>query len=157
MSDPAGGRPEHDTAAHGQADARGRAYGGGPITVFYDARRCIHFAECVRGLSEVFDVERKPWIDVSGAGAERIAEVVRRCPTGALQYERSAGPPEAPDRPTSVTAIPDGPLTLRGQLSIETPAGAVNDTRAALCRCGLTENQPFCDHECKRAGWRSSA
>lgn len=38
---------------------QGRAYTGERVTVYYDARRCLHFAECVRGLPEVFDVEKR--------------------------------------------------------------------------------------------------
>ena len=131
------------------------AYRGDGVTVFYDIRRCTHFAECVRGLPAVFDVKQRPWVQPGNAPADRVAEVVRRCPTGALHYELDDGPPEAPDRPTRIRAVPDGPVTLRGQLSIETPDGELRDVRAALCRCGLTENQPFCDQQCKRAGWKS--
>ena len=40
---------------------------------------------------------------------------------------------------------PDGPLYARGELEIETPDGVVLETRAALCRCGASENKPFCD------------
>ena len=58
--------------------------------------------------------------------------------------------------PTRVEAVKDGPLLLRGELRLQTPAGELQDVRAALCRCGLTENEPFCDHACKRAGWQST-
>jgi uncharacterized Fe-S cluster protein YjdI/CDGSH-type Zn-finger protein len=132
-----------------------RAYRGDGVTVFYEVRRCTHFAECVRGLPEVFDANQRPWVQPGRAPAEVVAEVVRRCPTGALHYSLDDGPPEAPDRPTRIHATPDGPISLRGDLRIETPAGEVADVRAALCRCGLTGNQPFCDQQCKRTGWHS--
>jgi uncharacterized Fe-S cluster protein YjdI/CDGSH-type Zn-finger protein len=131
------------------------AYRADGVTVFFDVQRCAHFAECVRGLPEVFDVNQRPWIQPSGAPAELVAEVVRRCPTGALHYELHDRPGEAPDRPTHIHAVADGPIMLRGELRIDTPAGEIADVRAALCRCGLTANQPFCDQECKRAGWKS--
>lgn len=110
------------------------------------------FAECVRCLPEVFDVNQRPWIQPSGAPAELVAEVVRRCPTGALHYELHDGPTEAPDRATHIHAVADGPITLRGELRIDTPTGEMADVRAALCRCGLTANQPFRDQpaECAR-------
>jgi uncharacterized Fe-S cluster protein YjdI len=62
---------------------RGRAYHGDGVTVFYNVRRCAHFAECVRGLPAVFDVNQRPWIQPVNGRAELVAEVVRRCPTGA--------------------------------------------------------------------------
>ncbi|MEU7973681.1 (4Fe-4S)-binding protein [Micromonospora sp. NPDC049089] len=64
-----------------------KTYEGQKITVTFEARRCLHAAECVRGLPEVFDTSQRPWIRPDGAEAERLAEVVERCPSGALQYE----------------------------------------------------------------------
>lgn len=136
---------------------KGKEYTGERITVTYDASRCIHFAECVRGLPAVFDVNQRPWIQVDRADAELIAEVVRRCPSGALHYElHDGGQPEQATSPTVVEPILDGPLNLRGDLVIDTADGQLAETRASLCRCGLTGNQPFCDHECQRAGWKSA-
>ena len=136
-------------------DPRGRTYRGQQVTVYYDARRCTHFAECVRGAPDVFDVRKRPWVQPDNGSAEFVAEVIRRCPTGALHYELVDGPPETPERPTRVEAVPDGPLTLRGDLSIDSPAGELHDVRAALCRCGRTENMPFCDQACTSTGWTS--
>ena len=39
------------------------------------------------GLPSVFDVSKKPWIDVDGAAPAAIAEQVKQCPSGALSYE----------------------------------------------------------------------
>ncbi|MEU8258959.1 (4Fe-4S)-binding protein [Micromonospora inaquosa] len=37
------------------------------MTVTFEARRCWHAAECVRGLPEVFDTGQRPWIRPDGA------------------------------------------------------------------------------------------
>jgi uncharacterized Fe-S cluster protein YjdI len=58
----------------------GRAYAAPEVTVFYDRSRCRHYAECVRGLPQVFDPARRPWIRADLADADTVAEVVRRCP-----------------------------------------------------------------------------
>ncbi|MEU5937297.1 (4Fe-4S)-binding protein [Micromonospora sp. NPDC047187] len=79
--------------------ANKKAYKGQKITVTFEARRCLHAAECVRGLPEVFDTDQRPWIRPDGAEAERLAEVVRRCPSGALQYELVDGGAETPTGP----------------------------------------------------------
>jgi uncharacterized Fe-S cluster protein YjdI len=55
------------------------------IVRFYPGR-CIHAAECVRGLPEVFCPSRRPWIIVENASPDRVAEVIDRCPSGALEY-----------------------------------------------------------------------
>jgi uncharacterized Fe-S cluster protein YjdI len=37
-------------------------YSGEQISIGYDAKRCIHAAECVHGLPAVFDPDRRPWL-----------------------------------------------------------------------------------------------
>jgi uncharacterized Fe-S cluster protein YjdI len=136
-----------------------RPYTGTGITVYYDAERCRHVAECVRGLPLVFDPRRRPWILADNEPDKvLLAEVVRRCPTGALHYQLENGPPEVPDPVTTVTAVPDGPLLVRGDLRLDLgERGVLVETRAALCRCGRSENKPFCDGSHERLAWRSQA
>jgi uncharacterized Fe-S cluster protein YjdI/CDGSH-type Zn-finger protein len=126
----------------------GRAYAGPEVTVFYDRGRCRHYAECVRGLPRVFDPTRRPWIRADLADAQAVAEVVRRCPTGALHYRLLAAEPEEPTHPTTIAQDPRGPLLVRGDLVLDTPEGPLRETRAALCGCGQTSTQPFCDGAC---------
>ncbi|MFG2191892.1 (4Fe-4S)-binding protein [Streptomyces sp. NPDC048639] len=123
----------------------GKAYRGEGVTVHYDAGRCVHFAECVRGLPEVFDPRRRPWILAAHAPAARVAEVVRRCPSGALHYVLDDGPAERPETPTAVRAAEEGPLLVRGDLRIQGRGDEFGETRAALCACGAGANEPFCD------------
>jgi hypothetical protein len=52
-----------------------------------------------------------------------VAEVVRRCPTGALHYRLLAEEPEEPTHPTVITPDPRGPLLVRGDLVLDTPEG----------------------------------
>jgi uncharacterized Fe-S cluster protein YjdI len=62
-------------------------YRNDKIVVRYDPAICIHAGECVRGLPSVFNVAKKPWIDIDGASPETIVDQVKRCPSGALTYE----------------------------------------------------------------------
>jgi uncharacterized Fe-S cluster protein YjdI/CDGSH-type Zn-finger protein len=138
------------------AISNARAYAAPGVTVFYDRGRCLHFAECVRGLPEVFDAKKRPWIQAQKATAEKVAEVVRRCPSGALHYLLEEGPREEPERPTHIEFVANGPIDVRGDLNIEVPGeGRMREVRTSLCRCGLTDNEPFCDMTCSRSGWRS--
>ena len=57
---------------------------------------CIHAGECIRGAPDVFDFARRPWVVVDNDTADRIAETVRRCPTGALHYRRLDGAEQEP-------------------------------------------------------------
>lgn len=149
----------HDTGHQqpvGEDLLRGKPYTGDGITVSYDAPRCTHVANCVRGLPAVFRPKERPWIQLEHeASAERVAEIVRTCPTGALHYALYGGPPEAPAVPTTLTPVKDGPLILRGDLVIQAPEGEVREVRAALCRCGASSHKPFCDGTHARIGWKS--
>ncbi len=94
-----------------------RQYDGDGIRVTYDADRCIHAAECVHGLPEVFDPNRKPWIETGAASADDLAAVIRRCPTGALAYERlDGGPEEGPTSTNELRIVRDGPVYATGEL-----------------------------------------
>jgi uncharacterized Fe-S cluster protein YjdI/CDGSH-type Zn-finger protein len=123
-----------------------KAYKGESITVTFEARRCLHATECVRGLPEVFDTAARPWIRPDGATADRLAEVVRRCPSGALRYELADGGREIPQRPTQITRNSAGQLTVRGELRVDIPEGPRAETRVMLCGCGQSRLQPYCDH-----------
>jgi len=138
--------------------SKARSYKGSAITVSYDARRCIHAAECVHRLPEVFDPARRPWIEPDGASPERVAAVVRACPTGALGFAVGEGDQleEAMEKNT-VTIVADGPLYLRGELVLEVGDGeGTRETRAALCRCGASGNKPYCDNSHQEAGFADS-
>jgi uncharacterized Fe-S cluster protein YjdI len=57
------------------------------ITVFWQPEKCIHSANCVRGLRAVFDPGRKPWIEMSAGETDDIIRTVQNCPSGALSFE----------------------------------------------------------------------
>lgn len=128
-------------------------YAGRDIAVSYDPRRCIHAAECLRGLPSVFASDRRPWITPDGALPNEVAAVIERCPSGALHYSRlDGGVEELPDDPTVIVPIHNGPLYVRGDVQLRAPDGSweVRDTRLALCRCGASAHKPFCDNSHRR-------
>ena len=129
------------------------SYKGKTSTVTFNAARCIHAGECVRGLPGVFDPDKKPWIDPDNASAEDLEDVIKRCPTGALTLtEEEAVPGE-----NTVRVMPGGPLYVRGAISLDLGDGnVVHETRLALCRCGASSNKPLCDGRHKKAGFSDS-
>ena len=137
-----------------------RHYADDTIDISYDARRCIHAAECVRGLPAVFDTARRPWILPSGASADAIAAVIAKCPSGALHFaRRDGGAAETPHEPTTIVPMPRGPLHVRGRVELRSADGGliVEDTRLTLCRCGQSQNKPFCDNSHRTVGFDDSS
>ena len=65
-----------------------KMYTGPLVDVSFDGDICIHAAECVRGMPDVFNTKKRPWIDPTQADtpglAEHLREVIGRCPSGAL-------------------------------------------------------------------------
>lgn len=136
------------------------SYSGDSETVTWDRRLCIHAGECGRAKGELFVQGRKPWCDPNLAGREDTANIVARCPTGALALQDEAGAflPESAAPENEVMVSNDGPLYFSGELSIDGASADMQSVsrRAALCRCGASKNKPFCDNSHKDAGFEDS-
>jgi uncharacterized Fe-S cluster protein YjdI/CDGSH-type Zn-finger protein len=134
-----------------------KVYRGKDIEVSFDLDICIHIGECLRGQPQVFDLNRRPWALPDMAEADTVADVVRRCPSGALLYRRhDGGPQEDPGGPTKVTPMRNGPLLVTGKIEVQREDGTVETLpRATLCRCGESRHKPFCDNQHIAAGFRA--
>jgi len=66
-----------------------KIYTNGEMTVIWKPGVCLHSAKCVQDLGEVFNVSARPWINMDGAGTDRIIKQVDQCPSGALSYFRN--------------------------------------------------------------------
>ena len=136
-----------------------REYRSGHVSVLWFAERCIHSAECIRRLPQVFDPDRRPWVDVDAADADAIAQAVLACPTGALHLgPHPSGPREPVPRETTVLPVRNGPYFVRGPAEVRAADGSMirADTRMALCRCGRSAHMPFCDNSHRAARFRDT-
>jgi len=133
-----------------------RLYTGESIDIRYNLKRCIHSEECVKRLSGVFDTKRKPWILPDEGKAEEIVAGLGFCPSGALHYESKDGSEEPAPSENRIILWEDGPLQIHGDLSIEGATVSISDERrVTLCRCGASQNKPFCDNSHKAMGFTS--
>ena len=117
--------------------------------MLWNATRCIHTAICLRRLPAVFDVKARPWIDLSKADAQAVADAVSTCPTGALRWEAIHNvADEVGGRPDYHRGEEERPALVRGRVRIDGPGGRTlaNEYPVALCRCGASDNKPFCDN-----------
>ncbi len=119
-------------------------YPGKKIVISFDTAKCIHSRNCVLGNPQVF-VPNAPgdWIQPDAASPEEIAALAHTCPSGAITYERldGAGQERAP-LVNVVRARENGPLAVQADMEIEGHGACY---RATLCRCGASQNKPFCD------------
>jgi uncharacterized Fe-S cluster protein YjdI len=60
------------------------------LTVVWKPEMCIHSAICFRGLPNVFDPRKRPWVNVDAASKELIMQQIDQCPSKALSYQLEA-------------------------------------------------------------------
>ena len=130
-----------------------KKYTNGEVTVVWKPNVCIHSANCFHGLSQVFNPQKRPWVNMEGAGTSAIIEQVKQCPSGALTYylnENTQKNQSIAGNGNSVFNIEvtvNGPLMVHGDLSVKLPDGTITNKSkvTAFCRCGGSANKPFCD------------
>lgn len=127
-----------------------KQYTNDDITVIWKPDACIHSTLCWKGLVQVFNPRKKPWVDIQGADSDAIIAQVEKCPSGALSWFRNSelkAEPESVDVETIVEASPNGPLMVYGNIKVKDSEGneTVKHKVTAFCRCGASENKPYCD------------
>lgn len=126
-----------------------KEYSNGEVTITWEAHKCIHAANCVKGLPEVFDINKRPWINAQGAPTDKIVNQVKACPSGALGYYMNNE--TVSENPISeeqiVEVAKNGPLMVYGNVKVKMPDGSefTKSKVSAFCRCGASQNKPFCD------------
>ncbi|MFN8220729.1 MAG: (4Fe-4S)-binding protein [Fimbriimonadales bacterium] len=65
-------------------------YSNGEITIVWEPDKCQHSGNCVRGLPQVFDPRKRPWIEPLNASTDELIAQVEKCPSGALTWRRNA-------------------------------------------------------------------
>lgn len=129
-------------------------YHGKDITVHFNLAVCSHNAACVKGLPEVFNVRKKPWIMADNAPVEKVIETIRKCPSGALSYTVDGVTYTNFKEKKEIIIQKNGPLQVGGGIELKDDQGTSPqiDTQYELCRCALSKNRPFCDgtHKCTK-------
>jgi CDGSH-type Zn-finger protein len=101
-------------------------------------------------LQSVFNPNSRPWINPDGPKREEIINTMRKCPSGALSYSIDGIEyRDQNDRKPMVTVCNDGPYLIIGRIdrlrdNIQFAEGSSKE-HYTLCRCGVSNNKPFCD------------
>jgi CDGSH-type Zn-finger protein/truncated hemoglobin YjbI len=131
-------------------------YPGQQVMIFDNRGICQHSGFCTDRLPTVFRTGTKPFVAPSGGRMDEIIRAARDCPSGALSYAIDGA--EARDqvdwngtREPGIQITKDGPYRISGAILL-TAADGSPEPRAtgfsaehyALCRCGHSQNKPFC-------------
>jgi len=126
------------------------------LTVYWKPEVCIHSAKCVSGLPSVFDVKKKPWVDINAASVNEIMKTIDTCPSQALSYSKVGDIIETgTDKALELSVMKNGPLLVSGLFCVKDADGNIikEGEKAAICRCGGSANKPFCDGQHKNIGF----
>lgn len=125
-----------------------KEYTNGEVTIVWEPKTCIHSGICVKGLPEVFRPKVRPWIRINEASTEALVKQVKNCPSGALSYFMNDEADKTSETlVTKVEVLENGPLLVYGTLKVTHKDGAseTKNKTTAFCRCGASNNKPFCD------------
>ena len=136
-----------------------KTYTNGEVTIVWKPAMCIHSTLCWKGrngLVDVFNPMVKPWINPNGANTEKIIEQIKKCPSGALSFYKNNNE----EKPVEVTGesivetIPNGPLMVYGNIIVKCNQQETKKNNVtAFCRCGASNNKPYCDGSHIKAGF----
>lgn len=132
------------------------SYSNHEITISWDANTCFHSEVCTKNLSSVFNLKQKPWINVNGATKEEVIKLINSCPSGALSYSLSNTEENNIKPNVSIRIVSDGPMLINGAFEFTDKDDNVIqvEKNTAFCRCGGSENKPFCDGTHKKIGFK---
>ncbi|TXG38751.1 (4Fe-4S)-binding protein [Seonamhaeicola maritimus] len=134
-----------------------KEYSNGEVTVVWKPEICIHAATCAKGLPEVFKPRERPWIKIDAATTAAIMDQVKQCPSGALSYYMNDEEDQTSEvLETKVEVLENGPLLVYGTLTVTHKDGTseVKNKTTAFCRCGASDNKPYCDGAHLKAGFK---
>ena len=132
------------------------SYPGQEVTILDNRGICQHSGLCTDRLPTAFRTGAEPFVAPGGGRMDEIIRAVRDCPSGALSFaidgrEAREQADWGNTREAAIEVTRDGPYRITGGIAL-TGAGGSPVARAqgaslehcALCRCGQSQNKPFC-------------
>jgi CDGSH-type Zn-finger protein/truncated hemoglobin YjbI len=131
-------------------------YPGQQVTIFDNRGICQHSGLCSDRVPTAFRTGAEPFVAPSGGRLDELVRAVRDCPSGALSLGfDGAEQRDLADwhgtRERAIGVTQDGPYRVTGAIPVTDATGsdvsrAAGSSREhfALCRCGHSQNKPFC-------------
>jgi CDGSH-type Zn-finger protein/truncated hemoglobin YjbI/ferredoxin len=129
-------------------------YHGIGVEIADNRGTCAHSGFCTDRAPSVFRTNQEPFVAPAGGRVDEILRAARDCPSGALSAVADRGDPVGASdtqRPPAIEVSKDGPYRVTGAIELLNHDG-VGETRNegaslehfSLCRCGKSQNKPFC-------------
>jgi CDGSH-type Zn-finger protein/truncated hemoglobin YjbI len=152
-----------------RAPDRRDTYPGQQVTIFDNRGICQHSGLCTDRLATVFRTDSEPFVAPSGGRMDEIVRAVRDCPSGALSLAFDGDEARSlvdwhGNREQAIEITQDGPYRVTGGIPLADASSAGVPRAAgsspehyALCRCGHSQNKPFCSGMHWYVGFRDPA
>jgi CDGSH-type Zn-finger protein len=135
-----------ETADRGPTAARRSPWQGQGVVLYDDGSLCTHAGFCRNRRTDA-------WALAEGAAdpeaRSQFMAMIHRCPSGRLTYADSGDPGTTvePSFEPSIGVEPNASYWVRGGIPVVSEDGATYEVRnrQTLCRCGHSQNKPFCD------------
>ncbi len=129
-------------------------YDGLGVSVADNRGTCAHSGFCTDRLPAVFRADKEPFVAPAGGRVDEILRASRDCPSGALSATTDDADPVGRSesaREPAIEVSKGGPYRVTGSIELHDHDGrpeARNDGASlehySLCRCGKSQNKPFC-------------
>ena len=129
-------------------------YKGLAVAIADNRGTCAHSGFCTDRAPTVFRTNEEPFVAPAGGRLDEILRAARDCPSGALSARAGTGDPvRASDtqRGPAVEVSKDGPYRVTGSIELldhdgrpEPRGDGASLEHYSLCRCGKSQNKPFC-------------
>lgn len=138
-----------ETASHGTYSDRAELFEGPEMDLADDQELCAGLQFCHRAGGAWSLIERSD----DPRAKSTVTEIATRCASGRLVALEKDGRPHEPDFRPSIGVVEDpgkgvsGPLWVKGNIPVMSAEGEQYESRnrVTLCRCGGSDNKPFCD------------
>jgi len=131
------------------------SYPGQELTILDNRGICQHSGLCTDRLATVFRTGADPFVAPSGGRMDEIIHAVRDCPSGALSFaidgREAREQADWGNREPAIEVTKDGPYRITGGIALIGADGrpvpraqGASAEHCALCRCGHSQNKPFC-------------
>ncbi len=129
-------------------------YQGLGVAIADNRGTCAHSGFCSDRIPAVFRTDGEPFVAPAGGRVDEVIRAGRDCPSGALSAGVGDGDPVGRSdsaREPAIEVSKDGPYRVVGSIEL-LAAGGDPETRNdgaslehySLCRCGKSQNKPFC-------------
>ncbi|HZV75863.1 MAG TPA: CDGSH iron-sulfur domain-containing protein [Conexibacter sp.] len=144
----------HAAKADDRVPDRLDRYHGLHVTIGDNRGTCAHSGLCSDRLPTAFRTAGEPFVAPAGGRVDEILRAARDCPSGALSATIAGDDPVGASdsaREAAIEVSHDGPYRVTGSIELLDGDGRPEPRNAgaslehcSLCRCGKSQNKPFC-------------